>query len=103
MSPDDPNRVDFDRQLGNIDFGAGRLEAAIDAYRKALDAGDRTLWPYLSLAAAYALLGKMDEAKRYVVETLRLNPSFSIKWVREHAEDIPIRNEGLRKAGFAEE
>jgi tetratricopeptide (TPR) repeat protein len=103
LSPDDPNRVDFDRQLGNIDFGAGRLEAAIDVYRKALDAGDRTQWPYLSLAAAYALLGKMDEAKRYVAETLRLNPSFSIKWLREHGEDIPIRDEGLRKAGFAEE
>jgi adenylate cyclase len=103
LSPDDPNRVDFDRQLGNIDFGAGRLEAAVDAYRKALDAGDRTQWPYLSLAAAYALLGKMDEAKRYVAETLRLNPSFSIKWLREHGEDIPIRNEGLRKAGMPEE
>jgi adenylate cyclase len=103
LSPDDPWRVDWDRQLGNIEFGAGRLESAIDAYHKALDAGDRTQWPYLSLAAAYALLGKMDEAKRYMAETLRLNPNFTIKWLREHAEDIPIRNEGLRKAGFAEE
>jgi len=95
--------VDFDRQFGNIEFGAGRPDAAIVAYRKALDAGDHTLWPYASLAAAYALLGKMDEAKRYVAETLRINPSFTIKWIREHGEDIPVRNEGLRKAGFAEE
>ena len=56
-----------------------------------------------TFAASYALLGKMDEAKPYVAETLRVNPSFTIKWFREHAEDIPKRTEGLRKAGFAEE
>jgi hypothetical protein len=44
----------------------------------------------------------MDEAKPYVAETLRLNPSFTIKGFREHAEDIPKRTEGLPKAGFAE-
>ena len=98
LSPDDPWKVDSDRQFGNIEFAPGHLEVAIDAYRKVLDAGDRALWPYVSLAAAYALLGKMDEAKRYVAETLRLNPNFAIKWLREHAIDIPIRNDGLRKA-----
>lgn len=103
LSPDDPWKVNWDRQLGNIEFAAGHLEAAVDAYRKVLDAGDRTFWPYASLAAAYALQGKMDDAKRYVAETLHLNPNFTIKWLREHALDIPIRNEGLRKAGFAEE
>ena len=103
LSPDDPFRVDTDRQLANIEFGLGHIEAAIDAYRKALDAGDRSQWPYLSLAAAYALQGKTDEAKRYAAETLRINPSFTIKWLREHAIDIPLRNEGLRKAGFKEE
>ena len=72
-------------------------------YQKALDAGDHTYWPYANLAAAYALLGKMDEAKPFVAETLRLNPSFTIKWFREHALDIPLRSEGLRKAGFTEE
>jgi tetratricopeptide (TPR) repeat protein len=86
-----------------MEFAANHLEAAIDAYHKALDAGDRAIHPYVSLAAAYALLGKMDEAKPYVAETLRLNPNFTIKWLREHSLDIPLRNEGLRKAGFGEE
>lgn len=45
----------------------------------------------------------MGESKQYVAETLRLNPNFTVKWLREHAEDIPTRNEGLRKAGFKEE
>ena len=46
----------------------------------------------------------MDEAKPFVAETLRVNPSFTIKWFREHTPyDLPTRDEGLRKAGFAEE
>jgi hypothetical protein len=51
-----------------------------------------------NLAASYALLGKIDEAKPSVAETLRLNPRFTIKWLREHASDIPTRTEGVRKA-----
>jgi hypothetical protein len=27
----------------------------------------------------------------------------ALKWLREHSLDIPLRNEGLRKAGFGEE
>jgi adenylate cyclase len=103
LSPNDPIRLEWDRNLGNIEFAAGHLEAAIDAYHKALDGGDRSVFPYISLSAAYALQGKMDDAKPYVAETLRLNPNFTVKWFREHAIDIPLRNEGLRKAGFAEE
>ena len=103
LSPDDPGRVDWDRQLGNTEFAAGHLDAAIGAYHKVLDAGDRTFWPKASLAAAYALQGKMDESNRYAAETLRLNPNFTVKWLREHALDIPLRNEGLRKAEFKEE
>lgn len=103
LSPHDPGRANWVRQLGHIEMAAGHPEAAIVEYKKALDAGDHSIFIYPSLAAAYALLGKMDEAKPYVAETLRLNPSFTIQWFREHASDISIRNEGLRKAGFAEE
>ena len=103
LSPHDPLMTVFTTQFGDIEIGSGRPEAAIVEYRKSLDAGDHTYWNYANLAASYALLGKMDEAKPYVAETLRVNPSFTIKWFREHAEDIPKRTEGLRKAGFAEE
>jgi adenylate cyclase len=102
LSPHDPLMTVMTTQFGDIEIGSGRPEAAIIEYRKSLDAGDHTYWNYANLAASYALLGKMDEAKPYVAETLRLNPSFTIKWFREHAEDIPKRTEGLRKAGFAE-
>jgi adenylate cyclase len=103
LSPRDPLITLMTTQLGDIEIGSGHPEAAIIEYRKSLDAGDHSYWNYANLAASYALLGKMDEAKPYVAETLRVNPSFTIKWYREHAEDIPKRNEGLRKAGFAEE
>jgi adenylate cyclase len=104
LSPHDPFKTIWDTNLGDIEIGAGRPEAAIVEYRKSLDAGDHTYWNYANLAASYALLGKMDEAKPFVGETLRLNPSFTIKWFREHVPyDLPTRDEGLRKAGFAEE
>ena len=104
LSPRDPFITIFYTELGDAEIGAGRPEAAIVEYRKALDAGDHTYWVYSNLAASYALLGKMDEAKPFVAETLRVNPSFTIKWFREHVPyDIPTRDEGLRKAGFAEQ
>jgi adenylate cyclase len=104
LSPHDPFKTIWDTNLGDIEIGAGRPEAAIVEYRKSLDASDHTYWNYANLAASYALLGKMEEAKPFVAETLRVNPSFTIKWFREHVPyDLPTRDEGLRKAGFAEE
>ena len=104
LSPHDPFKTIWDTNLGDIEIGAGRPEAAIVEYRKSIDAGDHTYWNYANLAASYALLGKMDEAKPFVAETLRVNPSFTIKWFREHVPyDLPTRDEGLRKAGLAEE
>jgi TolB-like protein/class 3 adenylate cyclase len=103
LSPQDPWTTWFHRMLGDVEFVSGHLEAAVVEYRKALDAGDHSWFVYAELAASYALLGRMDEAKRFVAETLRVNPSLTIKWYREHTSVIPGRVEGLRKAGFAEE
>jgi adenylate cyclase len=104
LSPHDPFVTFFYTGIGDAEIGAGRPEAAIPEYRKSLDAGDHTYWNYANLAAAYALLGKMDEAKPFVAETLRLNPSFTVKWFQNHtAYVIPKRDEGFRKAGFAEQ
>jgi adenylate cyclase len=104
LSPRDSFMPLFHTFLGDAEIGAGRPEAAIVEYRKALDAGDHTFWNYANLAAAYALLGKMDEAEPFVAETLRVNPSFTVKWFQNHtAYVIPKRDEGFRKAGFAEE
>ena len=104
LSPRDPAMPVFHTFLGDAEMGAGRPEAAIVEYRIALDTGDHMFWAYANLAAAYALLGKMDEAKPLVAETLRVNPSFTVKWFQDHtAYVIPKRDEGFRKAGFKEE
>jgi tetratricopeptide (TPR) repeat protein len=57
MRPRDPFKGVFYKHLGDIEIGEGRPEAAIDA-------GERMYRTYADLAASYALLGKMDEAKR---------------------------------------
>jgi tetratricopeptide (TPR) repeat protein len=66
LSPHDPWMPVFHTFLGDAEIGAGRPEAAIVEYRKALDTGDHTFWAYANLAAAYALSGKMDQAKPFV-------------------------------------
>jgi len=104
LSPRGPLVTYMYTGIGDADLGADRPEAAIAEYRKSLDAGDHTYWNYANIAAAYALLGKMDEAKPLVAETLRVNPSFTVKWFQNHtAYVIPKRDEGFRKAGFKEE
>ena len=104
LSPRDPFMTFFHTALGDIEIGAGRPEAAIVEYRKALDAGDHGFWIYADLAASYGLLGKMDEAKPLVAETLRLNPGFTVTWFQNHSDYvIPKRDEGFRMAGFAVE
>jgi hypothetical protein len=45
----------------------------------------------------------MDEAKAELAEAHRLNPTITIKWVKEHSPNLPAVFDGLRKAGLAEE
>ena len=103
LSPRDPLRATWQLQLGEVELETGHAHAAIDHYQKAFDAGYRAHFIYADLAAAYALVGKMDEAKSALAEARRLNPSLTIKWFREHAVDTPKRVEGMRKAGLPEE
>jgi adenylate cyclase len=103
LSPRDPSISLWQVQLGDVEIGAGHTEAAIAEYQKAFDAGYRGPSVYSGLAAAYALEGKMDEAKSALAERRRITPRLTLKWFREHATDIPTRLEGLRKAGLPEE
>ena len=59
---------------------------------------------YAGLAAAYALEGKMDEAKTALAEARRLNPELTLKWLQTNTgANIPPLVDGLRKAGLPEE
>jgi hypothetical protein len=90
------------KQLGEVELETRNTDRD-RPFQKAFDAGVRFYFIYADMAAAYALAGKMDEAKSALAEARRLNPSLTVKWFREHAEDLPARNEGLRKAGLPEE
>ena len=103
LGPRDPRIGLWLDSLGDAELGLGNVDAAIDEYKKAIDAGWRFYQPYRGLAAAYALAGKMDEAKIALAEARRLNPELTIKWCQTHSSSVPPLLEGLRKAGLPEE
>jgi TolB-like protein len=103
LSPRDPLIGFTHKYLGDAELGLGHFDAAIDEYHKAIEAGFRFVWVYASLTAAYALEGKMEEAKTALAEARRLEPKLTVKWMIEYAPNIPSLLEGLRKAGLPEE
>jgi adenylate cyclase len=103
LSPRDPLIGLWHGYLGDAELGLGHFDAAIDEYRNAIESGYRVLFVYSYMAAAYALEGKMDEAKSALAEAHRLNPSLTIKWWTAHNASFPLVLDGLRKAGLPEE
>jgi TolB-like protein/class 3 adenylate cyclase len=103
LSPRDPSIGLSHIRLGDAELGLGHLDAAIDNYLNAVDSGYRPFFVYNDLAAAYALEGKMDDAKTALAEARRLNPKLTAKWLQSVAPNIPALFEGLRKAGLPEE
>jgi adenylate cyclase len=103
LSPRDPTIGLWLVTLGDAELGLGHFDAAIDKYHKAIDAGWRAYHPYRGLAAAYALDGKMEEAKTALAEARSLTPQLTAKWLQTHSQSIPRLLEGLRKAGLPEE
>jgi hypothetical protein len=93
----------FHVHSGDAELGLGHFDAAIGEYHKAVDSGFRPFFVYCGLAAAYALAGKMDEAKAALADARRLNPKLTVKWMIEHTAGIPAVLDSLRKAGVPEE
>jgi adenylate cyclase len=102
LSPRDPKIGIWHMMLSSPELGQEHYEAAIGELHKALDAGFRPYSPYANLAAAYALEGKMDEAKSALAEARRLNPGLTVKWAIAHSPNLPFLFDGLRKAGLPE-
>ena len=103
LSPHDPLIAVFHIHSGDAELGLGHFDAAIDEYHKATDSGYRPFFVYADLAAAYALEGKMDEAKTASAEARRLDPKLTVKSLQSFAPNIPALFDGLRKAGLPEE
>jgi adenylate cyclase len=103
LSPRDPRMGIWSFLIADAELEQGHYDAAIDECHKAIEAGNRAYYVYGSLTAAYALEGKMDEAKSALAEARRLNPNLTVKWRIAHAPNLPKFIEGLRKAGLPEE
>jgi adenylate cyclase len=103
LSPRDPEMGFWIFALGDVELGQGHYGAGIDGIHNAIEAGFRNYIPYADLAAAYALDGRVDEAKSALAEARRINPNLTMKWFVAHAPHVPWTIEGLRKAGLPEE
>jgi adenylate cyclase len=103
LSPRDPMRGVWHMNIGLSELCRGRVNAAIEEIRRAIDEGYRPFLPYVFLAAASALSGNGADAKTALAEARRLNPQLTIKWFKEAAVSTPMILEGLRKAGLPEE
>ena len=103
LSPRDTYIGVWHVEVGDAELGLGHFDAAIDAYHKSIDLGFHAFAPYVDLAAAYALEGKMDEARPALAEAHRLNPQLTVKWLQTVAPNLPLLFEGVRKAGLPEE
>ncbi len=88
---------------------AERYEEAIATYEELLErrreTGGSTLLTHLGLASTYMRVGKEDEARDHATEVLKIDPDFSLEWVRKATffKDEALLEEdldALRKAGL---
>jgi adenylate cyclase len=74
LSPHEPNIEVAHVGLGMVELGLGHYDAAIEEFHKADNGGCCGAIPRGSLAAAYALAGKMDQARSALAEARRIEP-----------------------------
>jgi tetratricopeptide (TPR) repeat protein len=114
IGPRDPGRWTWLDGRGHALILLGRDEEAIRALSGALDANPRSVSPHAFLAAAYALLGRSDDAQASLATYLQRFPDARISTFRR-LSPVPLvltrpkyqqqherLNEGLRKAGMPE-
>src|ERR1700722_10234322 len=103
LSPRDPDAGAWHNFAAEAELGLGHFDAAIEEANKAIDAGYRVFLAYTMLTIAYALDGKLEEAKAALAEARRLNPKLTVKLMGERYPDFPWVSEGLRMAGLPDE
>jgi class 3 adenylate cyclase len=83
LSPRDSGLWYWLTAMGFAHFGAGRYQEAIAWAERALQLRPDAVWAYRTLAASYAQLGRIDEARRALAEETRLEPDLSVTKVRQ--------------------
>ena len=104
LSPSDPMIGVLLRGLGATYVFERRLDEALPVLKAASQGADQVA-NWLWLATTLAHLGRMDEARAAVGETLRLSPKTTISSARlpyQSKEFVSFLREGLRMAGLPE-
>ena len=86
LSPRDPSLGLWLNALASCDIGLGHFDDAINESHRGIDAGNRTALAYASLATAYAMTNRIDEAKAAVMEALKLDPKLTVKYMTERIQ-----------------
>jgi len=107
ISPRDPYLGTWHMEMGRQLLAMRRTDAAVQEGLNAIDLGYRTVLGYAALAAFYAAVDKVPEAKAALAEAMKLNPKLSAAWLtaRQPAfiDSPPGFREALIKAGLPEE
>ena len=93
--------------IGEAYYCARQYEQAIPPLQTAVDRFPTYITPRRHLAAVYAQLGHIDEARMEIAEIRKRDPLVSISLYRErsrykNSEDLDHYLDGLRKAGLPE-
>jgi adenylate cyclase len=107
LSPRDLWMFDFLAAVAMAHFAAGRYEDAVEWARRSLQRKPDYVFPLDTLAASLAHLGRVDEARSVVQESLRRTPDHAIATLRlifgtADADLLERLIDGLRKAGLPE-
>ena len=108
LSPRDPLLFGLLSGMAVAHFATERYEDAVDWAKRSLKQRNDWIDAWLTLAASYAHLGRMDEARAAVEELLQNHPEFSLSTAKllVAAAGAPELNErwldGLRRAGLKE-
>jgi adenylate cyclase len=106
LSPRDPHLWFYFHRLAVVHFHARRYQDAVEWARRSIQGNPRFPYSRATLAASYAHLGRLDEARAGMEELLRVQPAFSLAFMRETSVSDPDYRDhyldGLRKAGLKE-
>lgn len=102
LSPQDPLMNEFLFSIGSGHFMAERYPEAIEFAQRSLDLKSDQPGAWRIVAAASALLGKLDEARRALGQMIRLAPDLSEERLRVFLREADVERyvKGLRLAGW---
>jgi adenylate cyclase len=94
-------------QMGMANYMLNRYGDAVHWCCECISRQPRLQWPHVTLAAAYAQSGQLEEARGEAAEVLRINPGFTIEsanrvFVYKDPKDLDHLIDGIRKAGLPE-